>query len=104
MTTSELVSNVLTFGTLAVELSLGLLVWNRTLRPWILLAGVSLHLGIDYAIRVGFFSYAVLVLYIAFIPPETMDRGSSRCARGSPASAGDPSQPPVPPTPSSTRQ
>jgi hypothetical protein len=24
--------------------------------------------------RVGFFSYSVLVLYIAFIPPETMDR------------------------------
>ena len=65
---------MLTFGTLAIELSLGLLVWNRRLRPWILLAGVSLHLGIDYAIRVGFFSYAILVLYIAFIPPETMDR------------------------------
>jgi hypothetical protein len=74
VTTSELISNVLTFGTLAVELALGLLVWNRKLRPWILIAGVSLHLGIDYAIRVGFFSYAVLVLYIAFIPPETMDR------------------------------
>jgi hypothetical protein len=82
LTTSELASNVLTFGTLAIELSLGLLVWNRRLRPWILLAGVSLHLGIDYAIRVGFFSYAILVLYIAFIPPETMDRwlGALRAA------------------------
>jgi hypothetical protein len=30
-----------------------------------------LHLGIDYAVRVGFFSYAVLVAYIAFIPPES---------------------------------
>ena len=73
LTTSVLLSNVLTFGTLAVELSLALLVWNRRLRPWVLLAGVALHLGIDYAIRVGFFSYAVLVLYIAFIPTETMD-------------------------------
>jgi uncharacterized membrane protein YphA (DoxX/SURF4 family) len=74
LTTSELASNVLTFGTLAVELALGLLVWNRRLRPWVLLAGVGLHLGIDYAIRVGFFSYAILVLYLAFVPPETMDR------------------------------
>ena len=65
---------MLTFGTLALELSLGLLVWNRRLRPWVLLGGVGLHLGIDYAIRVGFFSYAILVLYVAFIPPETMDR------------------------------
>ena len=78
LTTSEIVSNLLTFGTLALELSLGILVWNRRLRPWLLLAGVSLHLGIDYAIRVGFFSYAVLVLYIAFIPPETMDRWLGR--------------------------
>jgi hypothetical protein len=70
---SESISNVLTFGTLAVELALGILVWNRRLRPWVLLAGVSLHLGIDYAIRVGFFSYAIFVLYIAFIPPERMD-------------------------------
>jgi hypothetical protein len=74
LTTSELVSNVLTFGTLAVELALGLLVWNRKLRPWVLMAGVGLHLGIDYAIRVGFFSYGILVLYIAFIPPETLER------------------------------
>ncbi len=94
VTTSELLSNLLTFGTLAVELSLGLLVWNRKLRPWILLAGASLHIGIDYAIRVGFFSYAVLVLYIAFIPPETMERWllalRSRLARvrGAPAVPG----------------
>ncbi len=73
-TTSELVSNLMTFGTMAVELSLGLLVWNRKLRPWVLLAGVGLHLGIDYAFRVGFFSYAIFILYLAFIPPETMDR------------------------------
>ncbi len=81
--TSELMSNVFTFGTLALELSLGLLVWNRRLRPWVLLAGVGLHLGIDYAIRVGFFSYAILVLYLAFIPPETMDRWLSPSAPGS---------------------
>jgi hypothetical protein len=40
------------------------------LRPWVLLLGVGLHLGIDYAVRVGFFSYAVLVAYIVFIPPD----------------------------------
>jgi hypothetical protein len=69
VTDTVLIANVLTFGTLAVELSLGILVWNRVLRPWVLLAGVSLHLGIDYAVRVGFFSWAVLVAYIAFVPP-----------------------------------
>ncbi len=69
---SLLISNALTYGTLAIELSLGVLVWNRVLRPWVLLLGVSLHLGIDYAVRVGFFSYAVIALYLVFIRPETM--------------------------------
>jgi hypothetical protein len=72
ITTSALIANLMTYGTLAVEFALGVLVWKRKLRPWVLLLGVGLHLGIDYAVRVGFFSYAILVLYIAFIPPETM--------------------------------
>jgi Vitamin K-dependent gamma-carboxylase len=71
VTDSLVLANLLTFGTLAVELSIGILVWNRLLRPWVLLLGVGLHLGIDYAVRVGFFSYAVLVAYVAFVPPET---------------------------------
>jgi hypothetical protein len=71
ITDSLFISNVLTYGTLAVELALGILVWNRVLRPWVLLLGVGLHLGIDYAVRVGFFSYAILITYIAFLPPGT---------------------------------
>ena len=70
---SLLMSNLLTYGTLAVELALAVLVWNRRARPWVLLLGVAFHLAIDYALRVGFFSYAMFVLYLAFIPPETMD-------------------------------
>jgi hypothetical protein len=70
VTDSLILVNLLTYGTLAVELSIGILVWNRVLRPWVLLLGIGLHLGIDYAVRVGFFSYAVLVAYIAFIPPD----------------------------------
>jgi hypothetical protein len=64
-------SNLQTFGTLAVELSLGVLVWNRVLRPYVLAVGVILHAGIDYSIRVGFFSFAIFASYVAFVPPET---------------------------------
>ena len=71
VTDSLVLANLMTFGTLAIELSLGILVWNRVLRPWVLLLGVALHLGIDYSVRVGFFSYAVLAAYVAFIPPDT---------------------------------
>jgi len=67
---SELISNLLTYGTLAIEASIAILVWNRKLRPWVLGVGVLLHLGIDLTIRVGFFSYAIFVLYLAFVPPD----------------------------------
>ncbi len=72
VTDSLLLVNLLTYGTLAVELAVAILVWNGRLRPWVLLLGVMLHLGIAYAVRVGFFSYAALVGYIAFLPPETV--------------------------------
>jgi uncharacterized membrane protein YphA (DoxX/SURF4 family) len=70
---SLVVSNLLTYGTLGTELALGLLVWTRRLRPRVLLLGVVFHLALDYAFRVGFFSYAMFVLYLAFLPPETVD-------------------------------
>jgi uncharacterized membrane protein YphA (DoxX/SURF4 family) len=70
VTDSLILANLMTFGTLAIEFALAILVWNRVLRPWVLLLGVLLHLGIDYGVRVGFFSWAVFVAYVAFIPPE----------------------------------
>jgi uncharacterized membrane protein YphA (DoxX/SURF4 family) len=86
LTDAVVLVNLLTYGTLAVELALAILVWNGKLRPWVLLLGVSLHLGIDYAVRVGFFSFAALVAYVAFLPPETVSswvyRLRDRMARG----------------------
>jgi hypothetical protein len=41
------------------------------LRPRALAIGVVFHLAIAVSIRVGVFSLAVFVLYLAFIPPET---------------------------------
>jgi hypothetical protein len=70
LTQSELFANLLTYGTLAVEFSLGVLIWNRRLRPYVLVAGIGLHLSIDLTMRIGFFSWAVFVAYLAFVPPD----------------------------------
>jgi hypothetical protein len=72
LATSELLVNLLTYGTLAIEAAIGILVWNRALRPWVLGLGVALHIGIDLTLRVGFFSYAIFVLYLAFLPPDAV--------------------------------
>ena len=65
---SALLANLATWSVLAIELGIGILVWNRTLRPYALLVGVAMHLGIDVGLRVGFFSYAMFVVYLSFLP------------------------------------
>lgn len=74
VTHSIILSELLTFGTLALEASLGILIWNRAARPWVLALGILMHLGIDLSILVGFFSYAMIVCYITFIPTNTASR------------------------------
>lgn len=68
--------NLAAWGTLVVELGIGLFVWNRRARPWLLGVGVVLHLSILATIAVGFFSFAVFVLYLSFLSPQTARRGS----------------------------
>ncbi len=94
VTHSLLISNVFSFGTLVLELSLAVLVWNRRLRPWVLLAGISLHLGIEYSIRVGFFGLSILSMYLLWVPPARLEavvlalrRRLSRTSAAVPAAA-----------------
>ena len=72
ITESAVLMNLLTYGTLAVELALAVLIWNRRARPWVIAAGVALHLMIQLTIMVGLFSVTVFIGYLAFVPPETM--------------------------------
>ena len=94
VTHSLLLSNLLTYGTLVIELSLAILVWNSRLRPWVLLAGLSLHLGIEYSVRVGFFGLSIMSMYLLWVPPRRVEdvllalrRRFSRAPAGVPASA-----------------
>jgi hypothetical protein len=74
VSTNALLMNAATWGTLAIELSIGILVWNRRLRPWVLAAGVVMHSTIMITIAVGFFAPAMFVLYLAFVAPDTVRR------------------------------
>lgn len=74
LTDNLTVVNLLTYGTLALEISLALLVWNRKLRPWLLLAGIAMHLSIELGILVGFFSITVVASYLAWVEPDAMTR------------------------------
>jgi hypothetical protein len=78
LTTNALLMNAATWGTLVVEIAIGVLVWNRRLRPWVLGAGVLLHLSILLTLAVGFFSWTVWILYLAFVPPQVAQRWVDR--------------------------
>ena len=67
------IANLMTYGTLALELSLGVLIWNRKVRPYVIALGIGMHLSIEYQIRVGFFAGGMLTGYLAFVPPERMN-------------------------------
>lgn len=72
--TNSVAINLMTYGTLALEFALAVLVWNRRLRPWVLALGVAFHLMIDYSIRVGSFSFVAIVALTAFVSPEASAR------------------------------
>lgn len=74
LTHNLMLSNALTWGTLVVEVGLGILVWNRRCRPAVLVAGVTMHLAISLFIEVGFFTFVTLILYLAFVSPESAEK------------------------------
>lgn len=63
-----------TWATLFVELALGTLIWTRELRYWVLLAGVLLHLGIDYSMNIPLFAYIMIGAYVTFVESEDLQR------------------------------
>ena len=66
--------NLFTWATLAFEATFCVLVWNRRLRPWVIGIGVAFHLGIDLFLDIGFFSIAIYLAYLAFLPDEVANR------------------------------
>jgi hypothetical protein len=80
-TGSPLAAHLATYGTIAIEASVAVLVWNRRTRLPALIGGVALHLSIDYSIRVGFFTLAVLTAYLSFVDPATVRAWAAALAR-----------------------
>lgn len=74
LTGSPAVSATLTYGTLAVELAVGVLIWNRRARPFVVVPAILLHLLVDVTLAAALISAAMLTALVAFVPPETAGR------------------------------
>jgi uncharacterized membrane protein YphA (DoxX/SURF4 family) len=77
---------VITWLTMAVELSVGVGVWFDRTRRFALAAGILFHLGILLTMTIGLFSIVMLVSYLAWVPPVSDVRDLVR-RRRAPASA-----------------
>lgn len=64
--------------TLALEFSLGTLVWIKEFRYPLLLAGMLFHLCLEYALNVPMFQWDVLSAYVLFIDPADILRAKNR--------------------------
>ena len=59
--------NAATYGTLATEFALAILIWFPRLRLYVIAAGVALHLGIEYSMNIPLFSFLMIACYISFL-------------------------------------
>lgn len=68
------VIKTLTWMTLLIEFSLGVLIWFKETRYPVLLAGVCLHLGIEYAMNIPLFEWMAVATYVNFVDPADLTR------------------------------
>ncbi|MBC8063653.1 MAG: HTTM domain-containing protein [Chlorobia bacterium] len=59
-----------TYGTLAVELAMGTLIFYKPLRKWVLLAGLCMHAFIEYSMNIPLFAFVICSCYPAFFEGE----------------------------------
>ncbi len=65
---------VLTWSTLAFELSFPLLVWSPRLRPYVLVAGILFHAGIEITMAIPMFSAIMITSYACFLSDDESER------------------------------
>ena len=63
-----------TWGTLLVEFALATLVWFRDLRYPVLVAGLLLHLGLEYSMNIPLFQWVMVAGYVLFVDPHDVQR------------------------------
>jgi predicted DCC family thiol-disulfide oxidoreductase YuxK len=85
-----LVLRLATWSTLFIEFAVGVLVWVRRVRYWVLLLGVCLHLAIEYSMNIPLFQWIAMAGYVTFIDPGDLSRAWTWVRRHFGVRLGDP--------------
>ncbi len=62
------------WSALALEFSLGVLIWVRDFRYVLLTMGLLFHLWLEYSLNIPLFQWDILSAYVLFIDPDDMGR------------------------------
>lgn len=68
----------LTWGTLAVELALPILLWFNRVRIYAIIVGVFFHLGIEYTMNLFLFEWVMILGLLTFVTREDLRRLRNR--------------------------
>jgi hypothetical protein len=69
------------WSALALEFSLGVLIWVKRLRYLLLALGVLFHLCLEYSLNIPLFQWDILAAYILFVDPADISRVSNWIGR-----------------------
>jgi len=62
------------WGTIILEFALGIFIWIKEFKYWLIFIGVIFHLGIDWTMNIPIFEFAFMSLYILFVDPEDLKK------------------------------
>jgi hypothetical protein len=72
---------LMTWGTLIIELSLGILVWFKEFRRPVIIGGIIFHFGIEYLMSIPFFELYMISLLLNFFTPEEFQNFVTRAKK-----------------------
>ncbi|HVJ20919.1 MAG TPA: HTTM domain-containing protein [Polyangiaceae bacterium] len=70
----SLLGPLLTWSTLIFELCFPVLVWSRSLRPYLLVAGILFHIGIQLTMAIPGFGLVMVASYACFLSDDEAER------------------------------
>ena len=86
------------WSALALEFSLGVLIWVKEFRYVLLALGVLFHLWLEYSLNIPLFQWDILSAYILFVDPDDLKRAGNWITRTLPARLRTNRHPPYPPS------
>jgi len=84
LTEYPILINLMTYGGLATEFCLAFLLWSRAARPWVIPAGIALHVSILFVINIPVFGELAIATYLVFL---TSSEWEALIARFNPVAA-----------------